>query len=89
MALVENLFERFAKAYENPMRNDRSYAELIVRGKGELPKSYPWHPLEQKALRLDQTEHLVALAEQWKAINKSFAQGAPRPQPTLRIMPHT
>lgn len=89
MALVENLLERFAQAYENPMRNDRSYAELIVRGKGELPKSYPWNPPEQRNLRLDQTKNLVALAEQWKAIDKSFVQGAPRPRPILRIMPRT
>jgi hypothetical protein len=87
MMLLEGYLGAIADRYPNSFQpGDRSYRELVNRGTGELPHSYPWEPGQQE-LAKEVGEKIIQLMADWRADNENFAEGAPRPNPELRIRP--
>jgi predicted acylesterase/phospholipase RssA len=87
MMLLEGYLGAIADRYPNSFQpGDRSYRELVNRGTGELPHSYPWEPGQQE-LAKEVGEKIIQLMVDWRADNENFAEGAPRPNPELRIRP--
>jgi hypothetical protein len=71
----------------------RAYADLLNRGGGEMPKSYPLERPEQQEFASDATQAFVDFVSDW-ADDRTFDRGqdsdegrSPRPKPVLRMMP--
>jgi len=92
MALLEQLLKAMSLAVANPMPGDRRYIELIRRTPTEFPTSYRWRDSDQQTFADESTGELLELARKWgdgksKIATASFTEGAPRPQPELRVRP--
>lgn len=87
MALLEELLAELQGALEAPEAGDRSFVELITRGKADPPTSYRWKRNAQRDFALRRTEELLELARRWAAEDQTFAEGSPSPDPELRITP--
>lgn len=87
MALLEGLLASLRRAARAPAPGDRSYADLIVRGPQDAPRSYPWARRAQRDFAAAATRELLDLGERWSDSGWSFGEGAPAPRPELRVRP--
>jgi hypothetical protein len=87
MQLVEDALNRFYRAYNQTAGTDQPYASLITRSAYSPPTSYQWRDLEQRRYAIQATIEVVNLGQRWRSSGSSFANGAPRPVPELRIEP--
>jgi hypothetical protein len=87
MALLEQLLHDVCDRYTNALPDDRPFADLLQRGPGDPPVSYRWRNAAHGQFALQTMDDLVALAETWRDEPFSFADGAPKPDPELRIVP--
>ncbi|MEX2458521.1 MAG: hypothetical protein WD770_06005, partial [Actinomycetota bacterium] len=87
MSLLEDTLGRFRRTYLDPEPGERSYAELIARGKAR-PVGYRMG-MGQAGHALRATTQMVALGGRWQKASPGdrFANGAPSPSPALRIVP--
>jgi hypothetical protein len=67
---------------------ETSYPELVGRGLKDPPASYPWANEEQRKQATIETGYLLGLIDSYGKGEKVFRDGAPEPEPQLRIMPH-
>jgi predicted acylesterase/phospholipase RssA len=90
LAAIAALVEQFKTAYEAApeVDGDRTYAELLARASGELPRAYEFERNAQRALAADFTDTVIASADVTEAARpEDLAEGAPQPQPVARIVP--
>jgi predicted acylesterase/phospholipase RssA len=95
MAAFEELVRRFRATWQDAAKQKpwRAYADLLNRGGGEMPKSYPLERPEQQEFASDATQAFVDFVSDW-ADDRTFDRGqdsdegrSPRPKPVLRMMP--
>jgi predicted acylesterase/phospholipase RssA len=88
LAVLEQMHGHFDKGYSRrPESGDeRTYAELLGRARGDAPKSYPWRNGAQQQLASLEVQAIVEAAN---ACNEedSVARDAPSPPPQGRIAP--
>ncbi len=84
MSLIEYWVRRFCDVYANTP----GYSAITQRPIGSPPCTYPFETLTQRAYAVTATNSLVTLNSALQALNQSFADGAPRPQPELVTRPH-
>lgn len=82
MTLLEEFFGDLAYSLEHPESGDRTFLELIGRGREEPPEGYPFTE-EQREEAKTRIETLRELGH----CNISLESGAPKPAPALRIRP--
>ena len=91
MRLLEQLLEDMDNSFSNTRAGEQSYWDLIRRGKGAAPKSYPWNNQTQQKFADDATKKILDLAQEWRKQRDSegaaFGGVTPNPQPELRIRP--
>ncbi|HEX5594011.1 MAG TPA: phage holin family protein [Solirubrobacterales bacterium] len=89
LGVLEEMHEQFAAGYggepEHRRDGERSYEQLVERGRGEPPKSYEWGGAEKK-LGKDEIAGIAAAAE-LLVDGRSVREGAPNPRPEGRIVP--
>lgn len=88
MLFIQPLLERLAHRYEDRSYDERSYGDLVRRGRGEPPTSYPFQAQEREAAERG-ADVLIELHHAWEAAGADMADNAPRPGPELRITPRT
>ncbi len=84
MAVMQDFFAGLRSGLEDPESGDRSYYELIERGRDVPPASYQL-TASQKVYALSLTRELDTFAKDMVA--SDLSEGAPRPEPALRIRP--
>ena len=82
MALLEEFLSDLAYSLEHAESGDRTFLELINRGRKEPPESYAFTEEQQEEARL-RIETLSELGHR----PVSLKPGAPKPSPALRIRP--
>ena len=87
MALLEDMLGKVRHALASPLEGDRSYYDLIERGRDDSPLSYRWEREAQRKFAVAATRQLDALAQNWEDSGETFKEGAPRPTPELRVRP--
>jgi hypothetical protein len=88
MALIQGQLDRFRHAYEWPQQaSPRTYHDLIERDSQTPPSSYRWDTVAQMVFALGATQDLVGLSRSWGQEPERFSEGAPRPEPELRVRP--
>jgi hypothetical protein len=66
--------------------NERTYTDLVNRGRRDWPKSYPFTAKQKRSAR-DVNRRLMGLAKVWDGFPKPFVVGTPKPIPELRSQP--
>lgn len=85
-ALVEQL-ERFGRAWRASPEGERTYRDLVDRGRDVGPAGYRFTSDGQRALALALTELLAEVGERSEEGETGVDRGAPRPEPVARIVP--
>jgi hypothetical protein len=87
MTLLEKYLHDIAHSYGSAvLETERTYAELVARGRGERPTSYKLKPA-QRPFAARTGRKLVDLVKAWDAFHQEFKEGTPKPIPELRIRP--
>jgi predicted acylesterase/phospholipase RssA len=88
LAVLEEMHRHFADGYALPpeLEEERTYAELLHRGQGELPNSYRWRHAGQLPLASLEIEAILDAVEAYSP-GISVAREAPNPAPIGRISP--
>jgi predicted acylesterase/phospholipase RssA len=84
MELLGEFLSKFRRSFQNPEPGDRSYAELIERDDQTPPASYRFSE-EQRECARDISPTLADLGQELE--DSYLADGAPRPEPSLRVRP--
>ena len=81
MTALEEMFGKLERAYHLERAGERSYQELLERGKKEEPKGYHFLRQSQKhqALAEEMTAELLDLASTWTDVEVSLKEGSPEP----------
>lgn len=93
MQVVEELLRDLADSYQEHRPDERSYAELVKRKRGDPPTDRPWYNAAQRKHALTTMNALIDIVESWDTPSKTFGHaaeddpGPPEPYPTLRIVP--
>jgi hypothetical protein len=82
MALLEEFLEDLAYSLEHVESGDRTFLELVSRGREDPPEGYAFTE-EQREEAKARIETLRELGHR----NISLNPGAPKPSPALRIRP--
>jgi predicted acylesterase/phospholipase RssA len=87
MSALEELFGKLVTGYTDTetAKPFRSYEELLQRSATEPPSSYRYSEA-QRAYANTAIPDILSLAAKWSAAG-SLGDGAPRPEPELRMMP--
>lgn len=85
MELLRDFLSRFRNSFQNPEPGDRSYAQLIDRDEHAPPNSYRFTEEQREGAR-DITPALADLGQELGDCD--LAQGAPSPEPSLRVRPN-
>lgn len=89
MATLEEFLTRFQTSLTHPLPEDLVVWNLINGTSRSAPPSYPWPNQRRRGFALKATTSLAALVASWNDESPlAFSDGAPRPQPNLRITPH-
>jgi predicted acylesterase/phospholipase RssA len=89
MASLEAFLTMFQTSFNEPLAEDKPVWDVIKAEPGSKPPSYGWPNLTRRGFAKTATGDLASLIKAWD--NESpfaFTDGAPRPQPNLRITPH-
>ncbi len=86
MALLEDQFGRLGAALAHKEPGDRSWDELIARGEGEEPRSYPLKSEKRRKAAAEAVRALAELSKAWEE-GADFTKDAPNPAPELRVRP--
>jgi predicted acylesterase/phospholipase RssA len=84
MALLEAFLAKFTQSIDHPESGDSTYFELVRRGEGDPPISYPLD-VEQRPRAGELTQELKDLGNEM--LDGTMQRGAPQPTPALRIRP--
>jgi predicted acylesterase/phospholipase RssA len=84
MEVVADFLSRFSESLKQPESGDRSYVQLVERGKDAPPGSYRFDQ-EQLGFARDITHQLADLGQEIGDCD--LAKNAPRPRPALRVRP--
>jgi hypothetical protein len=96
MAAIEDLARRFQSRFEGSAQKGqpRTYAQLLKRGPGSKPQSYPFGDQAQREFAAKVTDAFVDFVKSSFDKDRSFDRGesskqgrSPRPKPRLRVMP--
>jgi hypothetical protein len=87
LELIERMLRGLRRGYRSGPPELRSYQALADRGASSPPNSYRWARRAQAEFALEAADTLVHLAEEWAWRGESFAEGAPKPTPEIRILP--
>ena len=89
MSLLDATLRSAVRSYREPPSGpgETAYPQLLVRGAQDPPPSYRWADAAQRDFARVAVEDVVAAVDRWDASGESFADGAPREPPRLRIMP--
>ena len=89
MTALEEMHGKLERAYRLEREGERSYEQLLKRGKKEQPKSY--HFLQNSRAQQDFAEEMTAelleLAAKWSSSEVELKDGSPQPWPKVRIAP--
>jgi hypothetical protein len=92
MSILEGMFRRLHTAYTRDQPVDGlDYLDVSQLQDGEIP-SYKWDSAHQRALSVELTGQLSALAQRWddavqQPPHRSLIEDAPSPVPEFRITP--
>ena len=87
MALLEEMLGKISDRLGDAQPGERTYLELIERSKGVPPTGYEWHSDAQQKFAELTTDELIQLVKHWRSRQQTYGDGAPKPQPELRIQP--
>ncbi len=91
LSLIEQLLRDLRHASGSPLAEDTPYMTLITRAHTAPPPGYRLTEPDQRDFAERLTRRLLELAEEWEQerarTTQSFADGAPRPAPELRVRP--
>ena len=93
MQLLEDALKAFWRAYHQTPIAGQPYPTLIGRARDVPPKTYEWDDSTQQTFAVGATIAVAHLGRDWadsQGLNPpgpSFADGAPRPTPEIRIKP--
>jgi len=87
LELIERMLRGLRRGYRSGPPELRTYQGLADRGAESPPPSYRWARRAQAEFALEAADTLVHLAEEWAWRGESFAEGAPKPTPEIRILP--
>ena len=89
MTALEEMHSKLERAYTLEREGERSYDDLLKRGKKEHPKSY--HFLKNSRAQQDfaekMTAEVLALASKWSEPEVELKEGSPQPWPKVRMVP--
>jgi predicted acylesterase/phospholipase RssA len=90
MSLLETALKQMGDSWNTspPATIETSYPDLADRPLGDPPKNHPWKDDTQRQQAIRAKDELLALIQSYEADGEVFHQGAPEPEPQLRIMPH-
>jgi predicted acylesterase/phospholipase RssA len=87
MSALENLLVEFERAYDDRTAGERTYEELVLRGRGEPPRSYPLGSETRKERFAEMTRRLVDFARELESDPCFTEARPPRPRGELRVVP--
>ncbi|MCU0241477.1 MAG: patatin-like phospholipase family protein [Vicinamibacteria bacterium] len=88
LALLETTLAHLADAIQDPGEPDtRSYRELLTRARDTTPRSYPFASQAQRDRAIKTLEEIHDWMQQRSTAEETLTDGAPRPEPELRIRP--
>ena len=87
MAALEETLTELCDVYRSSSPGDRSYRELVTEAGGATRTGYPWKNQDQCRFALEALDDLCQLVTPWGDPPQSFQEGAPRPQPDMRLRP--
>jgi predicted acylesterase/phospholipase RssA len=91
LSLVEELLRDLRQGATSQLAGDTAYDKLIARSETDPPPGYRLNEPEQRDFAAKLTQRLLDWADEWERereqTGQSFAKGAPRPAPELRIRP--
>ena len=82
LSLLEEFLTDLARSLENPESGDRTFLELISRGRTDPPEGYPFTD-EQR----EEAKTRIGALQKLGHCKISLEPGAPKPAPALRIRP--
>jgi len=87
LSVFEEMHKLFVAGYEGASANgDRTYLELIRRGKSDLPNSYRWNRKAQRRLAERQIKSIRKAAD-GVSPTSTVGEDGPSPPPIARITP--
>lgn len=89
MSALEDMHSKLERAYKQERAGERTYEQLLKRGKKERPKSYHFakNSLAHQTLAEQVTEDLLELTEKWSKADLTLQEGSPKPHPKVRLTP--
>jgi predicted acylesterase/phospholipase RssA len=90
LAALEVNLGQFCDAYEHPMPQDEAiWSTIHGDTNAPEPPSYPWSSNRQATFALETNHALIELASKTSSAPAPVSNGAPRPEPELRLTPKT
>lgn len=86
LCLLQEALAGVARAFDEPMSDDKPLEELLRRGASDPPNSYRWRNSAHAEAALQATRLLLDVGR-LKSDGISLCEGAPSPRPSLRVAP--
>lgn len=87
MSMLETLVSDLRYGYQNSLPGDKTFDELVMRGKTDPPRSYRWQRNDQRDFAREMMTELLELVKKWDEHEQRFSDGEPGPAPELRVKP--